>query len=317
MNDLDRMRLVVFGSSIVSDWQNPIATSARPILSELTRMGHDVLFLEERNNPWLVGLLKARGMAPIRAFDAVYPEIQHRTYDLPRGIQRTVTFAQHVGTADAILALPGTPKPVLEEINAFRSPSVVRAVHADAGSCDAEITLRSFGKTDCDAVFGPAVATRASSSRGRTAVALVAYDTTIGILARESLSELNSMLLDQTRETIAGWNYAPEVNLPNWYEERQTVVVASDWRDRLSWARLLLPMASGCRVIAIGPGATTVSIPGLAAVDDVSQLSATVCEFFHDDTVSQIAEEFDASRHADNIIGVLRRIHDEKRRARR
>lgn len=314
------MRLVVFGSSIVSDWRNPIATSARPILSSLVAMGEDVLFLEERNNPWLVGLLKTRGLAPVRAFDAAYPDLQHRTYDPPRGRQRSIQFAQQVGTADAIVALPGTPEPVLAEIGTFHSPSVVRAVPFDAALTEADLRLGSLDQAGCDAVFGPAVPVQPPPSNGeRSAAVVVAYDAAAGGAVAAAMADLRPLLVDQTDEGLQGWEYIPEVVLPEWFGRCRTAAVVGDWRDELAWARLLLPLASGCRVVAIGPGSerVAVEIPGVTAAGAVSQVAELIRACFPNDMQSLIPQRFDASRQADALLGVLSRVHDEKRRARR
>src|SRR5438067_93932 len=45
------MRIVVLGLSITSSWGNGHATTYRALLRELSRAGHDILFLE-RNQPW-------------------------------------------------------------------------------------------------------------------------------------------------------------------------------------------------------------------------------------------------------------------------
>src|SRR5947209_9087922 len=45
------MKIVVLGLSITSSWGNGHATTYRGLLRELSRAGHDVLFLE-RDQPW-------------------------------------------------------------------------------------------------------------------------------------------------------------------------------------------------------------------------------------------------------------------------
>ncbi|HVL39168.1 MAG TPA: glycosyltransferase, partial [Fimbriimonadaceae bacterium] len=47
----DRLRIVILGLSITSSWGNGHATTYRGLVRELTRRGHDVLFLE-RDVPW-------------------------------------------------------------------------------------------------------------------------------------------------------------------------------------------------------------------------------------------------------------------------
>src|SRR3954462_4282925 len=50
-NTPDRMRIVIIGLSITSSWGNGHATTYRGLVRELTRRGHDVLFLEH-DKPW-------------------------------------------------------------------------------------------------------------------------------------------------------------------------------------------------------------------------------------------------------------------------
>jgi hypothetical protein len=140
-----RLRLVVFGSSIVSDWRNPDAVAWRALLLELTRAGHDAVFLEERNNRWRVGLLKEHGSQGFREFESRFPEIMHRTYDPPVGSQRGAWFAQLVGTADAIMVLPGAPSYVIDQFNAFDSDSVVRVADESLSAADADVTIEGRG----------------------------------------------------------------------------------------------------------------------------------------------------------------------------
>ena len=110
------LRFIVFGESLVSDIGNPIATSARSILDALAGAGHEVTFLEERGNDACIRLLKLRGSRALRGFGARFPGIQHRTYDLPRGWERTVWVGREAGTADAVIALPGTQLPCYSKL---------------------------------------------------------------------------------------------------------------------------------------------------------------------------------------------------------
>ena len=311
------MRLIVFGSSIVSDWRNPLATSARPILANLIAQGHDVLFLEERNNLWLVELLRARGMAPVRAFEAAYPTLQHRSYDIPRGYQRTVEFAQHVGSADAIVALPGTPVAILEEVALFRSRSVVRAVHVDLGDVEAELRLGSVGQPGIDAVLGPAVERTAVDCAIRSEIAVIAYDEALADTTLDAVRDLDPIFVNQASPQRAAGMNTPEVELPGVFARCHTVIVAGDWLDPLAWARLLLPRASGCRTIAVGPGAESAESTGVIAIRDVSQLADLVRKSPHEADSSPLPDRFAASIQARELIGVLRHAHDAKRLARR
>ena len=66
-----RLRIVMFGQSIVSEVGNPRATTSRAICRSLIAAGHDVTFLEDRRNPALVAQLKTVGAGPLR--DAAAP----------------------------------------------------------------------------------------------------------------------------------------------------------------------------------------------------------------------------------------------------
>ena len=122
------LRLVIFGESIVSDWDNPAATSWRALLRTLSAAGHDAVFLERRRNDAVVDLLRARGGDAMRAFGRAYPDVLNRTYDLPRGAERSVWFGREVSTADVAIVLDDAPAEIFEEIVAYDTPRLVKAL---------------------------------------------------------------------------------------------------------------------------------------------------------------------------------------------
>lgn len=123
------LRFVVFGESIVSDWENPPADTWRPILQALAAAGHDATFLEQRRNRPVVELLRARGAGPVRAFGEQYPDILYRTYDLPSGAHRQVWFGREVATADVVIVLDTAPAGVVEELTSYDTPRIVKVFH--------------------------------------------------------------------------------------------------------------------------------------------------------------------------------------------
>jgi hypothetical protein len=123
------LRFVIFGESIVSDFDNPPAATWRPILQALATAGHDAVFLEQRRNRAMVELLQARGAAPLRAFADQYPEIHYRTYDLPSGAERSVWFGREVATADVVIALDTAPQAIFEELATYDTPRIVKILH--------------------------------------------------------------------------------------------------------------------------------------------------------------------------------------------
>jgi hypothetical protein len=248
-----RLRFIVLGASIASDWNNPVATSARAVLSAIAATGHDVTYLEQRGNTALAGLLAMRGSRPFKAFTDRYPEIQYRTYDLPRGWERTVWFGREIGTADVVIAFPGTPEPLLPEIAALPSPHLLRLVDESLATEHADFTLvRAGGDASVNRLsFGPAVSLNVSTALVRTErPLLVAYDDAAEAeSARERLAGHDPELIQSGSVDLPGWTYVPEVGLPEWYATRRVAIVTGTGSSPWSEARRLLPLASGCLAI--------------------------------------------------------------------
>jgi hypothetical protein len=119
---------VFFGLSIVSDWNNPSATTSRALLRVLNQLGHETRFLEERGNRATVELLQARGSSPLREFAREYPDIVYRTYELPKGLERTVWLARELGDVDVAVALDDAPRKLLDELARVPLPRLVRVI---------------------------------------------------------------------------------------------------------------------------------------------------------------------------------------------
>ena len=245
------LRFVIFGESILSEWENPLATSARAVLSALAALNHEVTFMERRGNRPLLHLLRARGSAPLRSFAARYPDLSYRTYDLPSGWERTVWFGREVATADAVVALPGTPDPILIEIDALESRNLVRFVDATFGGTRSELRLVRAGDDDGGGVvFGPAVRRFACpDGPARNGIAIVAYDAADDALRlAEELADLQPRLIVTGSAALPGWEYVPEVDLPATYCRLGAAVVVGigDAGDPFAAARPNLPLGSGC-----------------------------------------------------------------------
>jgi hypothetical protein len=261
-----------------------------------------------------MGMLKTRGLGPERAFSAAYPTLHHRTYDLPRaGNARRVWFAQQIGTADAIIGLPGAPDAVIEEIGAFDSKLVVRGIHALAGEIEADFRISLAGQMGAKAEFAPAVALHQPAGAGeRSRIALVAYDADPGEQARAALVDLDPILVDQSPEKLDGWLSIPEVNLGSLYDRCASAIVVGDWSGELAWARSFLPAAHDCHVAVAGSGADLLAANGLVAAE-ASSLPGVIREFRHDLAASGISETFSAYRQAQTIVDAILRSIAEKR----
>ena len=93
------MKLVVLGLSITSSWGNGHATTYRGLLRELTRRGHEVVFLE-RDVPWYA----AHRDLPNPVFCAT------RLYDSMDELQRLAR--RLVAEADAVIVGSYVPEGV-------------------------------------------------------------------------------------------------------------------------------------------------------------------------------------------------------------
>jgi hypothetical protein len=122
------LRFVFFGHSIVSDWENPAALTSRALLRALNQFGHETRFLEERGNRATVELLRARGSAPLREFAREFPDVIYRTYELPKGLERTVWLARELADVDVAVALDDAPRELTDELARVPLPRLVRVL---------------------------------------------------------------------------------------------------------------------------------------------------------------------------------------------
>lgn len=243
------LRFVALGGSLVSDLGNPVASSARAILVALAAAGHDVTFLEQRNHPALIALLRTRGAAAYRAFMDRYPTIQYRTYDPVQGWERTVWFNREIATASAVIALPGTPDELVAEIAANTSDRLVRLIDASFGGIAGAVPLVRVGQPGV--VFGPAALRSLPDTEERLRrPLLVAYDDA------EEAREMAVAFAGEAPElvvtgsaTLPGWRYVPEVALPDEFARFARVAISGAGDDGWPLARYLLPPAAGATLI--------------------------------------------------------------------
>jgi spore maturation protein CgeB len=123
------MKLVVLGLSITSSWGNGHATTYRGLLREMTRRGHEVLFLE-RDVPWYAA---HRDMPnPVFCATRLYPDLAT--------LQRL--YASAVAEADAVIL--GSYVPDGAEVGAWvcRTARGVKAFY----DIDTPVTLAKLGR---------------------------------------------------------------------------------------------------------------------------------------------------------------------------
>jgi hypothetical protein len=219
-----QLRLVVFSESIISDIGNPMATTVRAMCQAVADLGHDVTHLEERGNPALTRMLETRGYAPMRAFNERYPLIRYRQYELPAGAERAVWLGREVATIDVVVAYPGTPLGVIDELERRDNPQLLRFWPG------AEPEIRELMPLWTD----PAVLSRPSQG-ARDENVVVAYDDLPGKPPPDSL-RLTAGAADGS-----AWTYVPEVLIEDHYQRAIKVTFAKP----VDLARALLPVANG------------------------------------------------------------------------
>jgi hypothetical protein len=308
------LRLVIFGESIVSDWGNPAATSWRALLRVLTAAGHDAFFLERRKNDAVVDLLRARGGDAMRAFGRAYPDVLNRTYDLPRGMERSIWFGREVATADAAIVLDDAPAEIFEEIVAYDTPRLVKVLARTE-----KATPVPIGEDRFDLILGegilPAVQVRAGLSPAeRSAVLVVAYhDEALANRVAERLASLHPELITPGR-LPEPWRYVPEVQMPALYHTAKVTVVVGGPRETGIAVRALLPAASGSPTIEVMPAGVRADQPdGVIRPATDESVLALASEFLDGDRQPPaFPPSFNAATVAARLVERLRRIRAER-----
>lgn len=227
------LRLVIFSPSLIADIDNPGATSTRALVGALSAAGQEVTHLERRGNPLLDRQLRVRGSAALRSLNARYPDVRVRQYDVPMARQqRGVWFGTEVSTADAVIALPGTPDEVLDLIAPFETPHLVRVVPPGA-----------IGDLTIEPLI--CVEMRIPVHKSAETIA-VAYDNIEAVMADVIPEDAERIVVGASQ--LPGWRYLPEVEVAERYRSASVAIVLERDERAEALARRLLPLAAGCRV---------------------------------------------------------------------
>ncbi|CAN5898119.1 hypothetical protein BH24CHL4_BH24CHL4_23120 [soil metagenome] len=247
------LRLVFFGLSIVSDWENAAATSHRALLRALAERGHQVVFLEERRNAPTVGLLKQRGAAPHKAFDRNYPDVPYRTYELPPQREMDVWLGREASTADAIVAFSGTPVPCFEGLLRLEAGHTLRLMERPAPETGTDHVTEMYVPSSQMTVmpYAPVVSSREVEPADRDIeMLIVAYDDReLAIGAATVLP--GATLLNCGSAMVPDSAFVPEVELPDWYWRARVTVVIDNQGPIENPVRALLPMACGSASVLV------------------------------------------------------------------
>ena len=310
-----RRRLMAFGESIRSDMDNPLATSWRAIMRALTRAGHEVVFIEPRRSDSLTHLLRHRGSAPLRRFAEVYPDLQYRTLDLPRGRELSLWLARELALLDAVVVLDNASEETRSLIAAYDEPRLVRFLSSVSG----EPVTGSGDRLDLD--FDPAIDIQGTDpgpigTPERPRLAVLAWDAEQASLATQVWHIAERIDAGATRLSLGslsldGWQPVTELDLAAALARIDVAVVIAGLHPAgpARSVRSLLPWSFGVRAVTVamhvegsgeslaGPVVTLDELPeqvgNLAWADwpDLSRWSA-------DDRAARLVAAIDRSRAA-------------------
>ena len=250
-----RRCLMIFGDSIRSDLDNPLATSWRAIMRALTRRGHEVVFIEPRRGESLTRLLRQRGSAPLRQFAEQYPDLQYRTLDLPRDRELSIWLARELALVDTVVVLDNASQEIRTRIAAYDEPRLLRIVQSADGYV-------ASGRSD-PLDLGPAIDTSAVPSPQRNAgnptrLAVLAWDAEQSSLATQvwhaaMTVDPNASRLSLGSIELDGWRPITEMDLASALRDIDLALVIATQHPAgvTSTVRSLLPWFLGVPALTV------------------------------------------------------------------
>jgi hypothetical protein len=237
-------RIVVLGDSIVSDWRNPLATTARAVLRALGDLGYEATYLEPRRNSPTVGLLSQRGAGPVLGFNALRSDLQYRTVDLPARHEVSVWIGQFAATTGIIIALEGTSEMIERGLAEFEPEGIEIFVERPEFEGNwGRTRLQRLDRPEESVGFRPAVLPE-TWERPRAGTLLVAYDD-------PELARAVADRVPDARRIVSGsadlpdWEFIPEIELPPLYGVAERVLIVDNADRPIAPVRVWLPRANG------------------------------------------------------------------------
>jgi spore maturation protein CgeB len=151
------IRIKLFCHSIVSDWNHGNAHFLRGILTEFAMRGYDVESLEPEDSWSRTNLEQAHGPEFIGEFEARYPSIRWRTYNLQRDRVEDL-----IGDGDIALVHEWNTPEVVAEIGSYRRRNQNLRVffhdtHHRAITASHEMKMNQLADYDAILVYGNAL----------------------------------------------------------------------------------------------------------------------------------------------------------------
>lgn len=299
MNEFDfevAPRFVFLGESIVSDWRNPLATTARAVMRALGALGFEATFLEPRRNRATVGMLSQRGASPVRAFNSMWTDLQYRTIDMPARHEVGPWSGQFAATSGVVAVLEGMPELIARGLGEFDGAGVDIVFERPELEGDwGRTVLHRIGRPEESIGFRPAVLPMEWNEQ-RSGMALVAYDD--ADLAREVAGRIpGARRIVSGSADLPDWEFIPEIELPSLYGAVERVLVVDDGERPIAPARVWLPRANGAAAWGIvREGSEEASL----AVD-INEVGVV-----WERKVSELPERFDARWVARGLVDLYR-----------
>ncbi len=246
---------MVFGESIRSDIDNPLATTWRAIMRALTRAGHEVVFIEPRRSDSLTHLLRHRGSAPLRQFADIYRDVQYRTLDLPHSRELRIWLARELALVDAVIVLDNASDEIRALISDYDEPRLLRVA-----------TSRSGGLSTADGEpidLGPAIDVHAVDPHpivnpDRPRLTVLAWDAEQASLAMQVWHIAEKIDPGATRLSLGslsldGWQPITELDLAPRLSAIDIAVVVAGLHPAgpALGVRSLLPWSFGVRAVTV------------------------------------------------------------------
>jgi hypothetical protein len=243
------LRWIWFGGSIISDWNNPIATTNRAVIRALQHHGHQVLYIEPSDHPAFHDALRARGSAIYRAFVDIYPDIHYRRESLPGGSEGDVWLSRETALADVLVVQDDAPAQIIDWLTRMPASPIARIFIASSGQTTVVPALFDLILTpdqpDSSRSYPPAVLAPTGPALDRERELTVIYggvkEAVIGAVAAGAGAPPDC-------------SFEPEARLSDRYPGIGRVTLYDDDPSPFALARAMLAVAAGAEVTLVRAG---------------------------------------------------------------
>ncbi len=200
-------RVVIFGQSLISDWNHGNAHFLRGLIRALGQLGHAVTFYEQMGNWSLTQLIAEQGPGAPAAFEAAFPDMRPVLYPPRSGAALDEWLRGILATSDVVL------------VHEWNEPELIRAVGRLGSDYPQVITL--FHDTHYRAYSEPAM---------MRALDLERYDAVLAF--SPSITEIYRRDFDLPHVYTVHEAADPDLFRPLDRPKQQDVVFVGNWGDQ-------------------------------------------------------------------------------------